>query len=330
MPNANTQKYQVKPYNSSLKDAWNTLVAQSKNATFLFNRNFMDYHQDRFQDASVMIFKNEKLVAVFPANSNGNIIFSHQGLTYGGLVFRSKLKFHSVLKIFKSLLQYYYSEGFKTLQLKQLPSIYSPIPNDALNYLMFILEAKLLKRDALSVVNQAANLPFSKDRKDGVKRGIKQGLIIKQETNFEAFWNTILIPNLKEKHNAKPVHSLKEIEKLHRLFPDNIKQFNVYHNNKLVAGTTIFETDMVAHSQYISGNADKNKLGSLDFLHNYLLKETFKDKPYFDFGISNKNQGKQVNAGLQYWKEGFGARTITQDFYTLPIKNHDKLTQVML
>jgi hypothetical protein len=98
----------------------------------------------------------------------------------------------------------------------------------------------------------------------------------------------------------------------------------------LVAGTTIFESELVAHSQYISGNSIKNELGSLDFLHNTLISYTFKDKKYFDFGISNENQGKNINEGLLYWKESFGARTIVQNFYEIETKNYKLLENVLI
>ena len=67
-------------------------MATAKNSTFLFHRDFMDYHQDRFDDYSLLIFKKEKLIAVFPANKIDEILYSHQGLSYGGLVFYKKHK----------------------------------------------------------------------------------------------------------------------------------------------------------------------------------------------------------------------------------------------
>lgn len=330
MQTSNSSEYTVQFYEPSFQQDWNSVVNMAKNSTFLFQREFMDYHQDRFEDASVLIFKNDKLMAVFPANKVNTSVFSHLGLTYGGLIYSAKLKFHTVLGMFKSLLLFYKSHGFDTLEIKQLPSVYSPIPNAELDYLMFILDAKLVRRDMLSVVKLSQKIPFSKDRRDGVKRAIKNNLVIKNDNLFDDFWNTILIPNLKEKHHVKPVHSLAEIKLLQQRFPNNIKQFNVYHNEKLVAGTTVFISKQVIHSQYISATTNKNQLGSLDFLHDFLLKKMFPDKAFFDFGISNENSGKQVNSGLLYWKEGFGARAVTQDFYTVAIANHKNLTHVML
>ena len=48
-------------------------------------------------------------------------------------------------------------------------------------------------------------------------------------------------------------------------------QFNVYKNNEIIAGTTVFESKNVVHSQYISANETKSETGSLDFLHHYLI-----------------------------------------------------------
>ena len=113
-------------------------------------------------------------------------------------------------------------------------------------------------------------------------------------------------------------------------FNNNIRQFNVYHENDLIAGATIFETKTTAHVQYISSNNTKNELGSLDFLFNYLIKNTFSDKLFFDFGNSNEENGQKLNKGLLYWKEGFGAKSISQDFYKIETLNFNNLDNLFV
>lgn len=303
-------------------------MSTAKNATFLFYRDFMEYHQDRFDDYSLMIYANGIIVAVFPANIKGTTLYSHQGLTYGGLVVSQTLKLHHFVAIFRELLTFLYNKHISVLKLKLIPSIYASVPSNEIDYLLYLTKSKLYRRDTLSVVVIDQQLNFSKDRLTGNKRGIKNNLVVKEVQCFKDFWNSILIPNLKIKHEVSPVHSLEEITLLKQYFPKNIRQFNVYYNDKIVAGTTIFESKYVAHSQYISSNDTKNKLGSLDFLHHYLIKEVFKSKKYFDFGISNQNL--QINAGLLYWKECYGARTLTQDFYEVSTKNHILLENVLI
>lgn len=323
--------YTIQKYKTEHKQLWNTFVSEAKNATFLFQRDFMEYHSDRFVDYSLLIFKAETLVAILPANREGDAIHSHQGLTYGGLVIKESLKLKDTLEVFKSVLQFLETEKITKCNIKLLPSIYTIAPSEALEYLLFILKSELYRKDVLSVIDyNAFPKMLSKVRKRGLKRAEKHGLTIKEEPNFEGFWNTVLIPNLEKRFNRKPVHSLAEIEKLHQQFPHNIRQFNVYYNGTIVAGTTIFETKTVAHAQYISATENKQELGSLDMLFHHLIHTVFKEKHYFDFGISNENQGKNINEGLLYWKESFGARTITQDFYSLNTANHNLLDGVLL
>ncbi|HLO73467.1 MAG TPA: hypothetical protein VK164_05985 [Flavobacterium sp.] len=324
------KNYVVKKYQSTNYSLWNEFVAAAKNATFLFHRDFMEYHSDRFQDYSLLIFdEKENLKAILPANKLGNTIYSHQGLTYGGLVLNQKSKLQDVLEITYNILRYLDENEVLKLHVKQLPSIYTNFPADEMEYLSFILNAKLVRRDSLSVLDLKTDYSFSKDRKQAINRGIKNNLKVKEETDFKTFWNEILIPNLEQKYNAKPVHSLEEINFLKSKFPNNIRQFNVYKDEVIVAGTTMFVYDKVAKPQYISGTSDKNGLGSLDFLYEFLICE-FKEKEYFDFGPSSEENGKKIKEGILFWKESFGARTIVQNFYEIETKNYPLIENVLI
>lgn len=296
----------------------------------MFKRDFIDYHKDRFEDHSLLVFKDKTLVSVLPANVFEETIHSHQGLTYGGLVIHRSLKLEETIGVFKAVLIFLNDQGIRRMDLKVIPAIYNDLPSDEIDYIMFLLDAQLTRRDTLCTVDLHANIQLSSSRQEGYKRAIRNGLSIKEEDRSDQFWQKILIPNLRLKYKVDPVHSLNEIMWLKERFPKHIRQFNVYQNDELVAGTTIFETKNVAHAQYISGNDESSKLGSLDFLYVHLIKEVFKNKRYLDFGISNENNGRNVNAGLQFWKEGFGTQTVMQNFYRVETKDHDKLNTIML
>lgn len=324
------KKYIIKRYEPKEYQRWNTFVSRAKNATFLFHRDFMEYHSDRFEDYSLVVLDNDKYVALLPANRAGDTVYSHQGLTYGGFVFSEKMKMREAIDVYRSVLDYLNADGITKLQLKSMPSFYCSYPAEEINYLLFLTQAKLWRRDLLSVIDLTKPFSLSKDRKQCMRRGIKNGLVIKEDLNFELFWNTILIPNLQRKHQVLPVHSLEEITKLQKLFPDNIRHFNVYHNGELVAGSTVFITDRVAHPQYISGNAKKNELGSLDFLYHYLITDVFKEQHFFDFGTSNESNGTKINEGLLFWKESFGTKTVVQDYHEIEIANAQLLDYVLI
>lgn len=324
------ENYKVEKYQADQKISWDSFVKEAKNATFLFQRDFVDYHADRFTDHSLLVYKKEKLVALVPANISGSELHSHQGLTYGGLVLGKKITFEESLEVFRSLLVFLKSEGISVLRLKLLPKIYHHLPSDEMDYLLFLVKATLVRRDFTSCVNYETPLKItSSNRLRGIKKGLKNKLQVREVSDFDAFWTEVLEPNLKQVHDQKPVHSLEEITLLQSRFPNNIKQFNIYKEDKIVAGATIFETSTVAHAQYISANEEGRKTGGLDFLFHHLLQH-FSNKNYFDFGISNEAQGMKVNKGLLTWKESFGGRSIVHDFYEIKTENHHLLNQLFI
>ena len=102
------KSYTIRKYQTSDYSLWNEFVANAKNATFLFHRDFMEYHQDRFEDFSLLIFDEKNtLKAILPANRVDDVLYSHQGLTYGGLILNQKTKFQDVIEMLFSLLCYY-------------------------------------------------------------------------------------------------------------------------------------------------------------------------------------------------------------------------------
>ncbi len=80
---------QTVKYDKRHKEEWDDFVCCSKNGTFLFYRDFMEYHSGRFKDHSLLFYEKDKPVALLPGNITGNIFYSHQGLTYGGFILSS-------------------------------------------------------------------------------------------------------------------------------------------------------------------------------------------------------------------------------------------------
>ena len=316
---------EIRTYTAKDKACWNRFIATAKNATFLFNRDFMDYHNDRFKDYSLLCFNDEKLVAVLPANVVEDTLYSHQGLTYGGLVFQEDTKLFDAFEMYKSVLIYLHQNNITNLNIKVIPTFYNLLASDELEYFMFKSNAKLLKRDVLMVIDYKHQLKFKKNRREGINKAKRYGLTLKVESNFDGFWNEILIPNLNKKHDVNPVHSLAEIKQLAKKFPDNIQQVNVYNGDTLVAGSTVFLTKTTIHPQYVSGNSDKNKFGSLDLLYDYIINHYRTDKQYFDFNISSEDNGAVINEGLIFWKEGCGARSVVANTYEVETKVGESL-----
>ena len=285
----------------------------------------MDYHNDRFEDFSLMVYKEEKLYAVLPANKKGETVYSHQGLTYGSFVLQDSAKLSNSFQAFKTILEFLFLEGINKLDIRLIPTFYNSLPSDELEYILFKAEASLVKRDVIMLINYQNKLRFQKNRREGINKAKRKGLTVKVDGDYDAFWNEILIPNLQSKHSASPVHSLDEIKLLASRFPNHISQVNVYKDDKIVAGTTVFLTKNVVHPQYVSGDLNKNVLGSLDFLYDFILDYYKEGRNYFSFNTSSEDNGELLNEGLLFWKESCGARPHIFNNYSIKTETYKTL-----
>ena len=70
-------------YTAEQKTVWDSFVATSKNGTFLFMRDYMDYHADRFADHSLMFYKGGRLIALLPGNESDDcLLYTSQSPRY--------------------------------------------------------------------------------------------------------------------------------------------------------------------------------------------------------------------------------------------------------
>ena len=314
------KKYSIRPYQESDYELWNTFVSAAKNATFLFHRDFMEYHKERFEDFSLLVFDKVKLVAVLPANRIENKVYSHQGLTYGGLVYASKLKIEKIEVILDLLFDFFKSKRIEHFYLHPIPSFYLGQGNAAIDFFLMKRGAQLYRKEMNMVAHLHQEIPISKSKLKHFRRTEVLGLRVVEETNFQPFWEKILEPRLAEKYDTKPVHSLAEIQLLHERFPKNIKQFSAYLEDKIIAGITIFEFENGVKSQYGATSKKGEKYRALDFLFISLLDVFQKrGKHFFDMGIVNDSGEKGFHSGLLQQKEELGCTVWNQDFYKIKL-----------
>jgi len=312
------RRWRVERYSPSQSIEWNRFVAAGKNATFLFNRDYMDYHADRFVDHSLIVSFDGQWIALLPANLRADgVLVSHQGLTYGGFVFKRDIHLAQALEATHAVMVALRAIGIDRLVYKRIPLFYNSLPDGEVDYAMFLLGARLVRRDTAIVVKTTDRLPLRRGKKSRINKGIRVGLQFRLDGDFEPFWSRVLGPRLAGKYGLEPVHSVDEIRLLAARFPGNILQFSAYLEDRIVAGVTIFETPMVAHVQYSAIAAEGEPLGALDALYEWLIGNRYKDKAFFDFGICNENDGQALNHSLLRSKEGFGARAYCHDFYEI-------------
>ncbi len=305
----------IRYYTQSDQKEWDSFVKEAKNSHFFFFRNFMEYHSARFKDASLLIYDaKDKLIALLPANRVKNKLYTHQGLTFGGLIVSPKMKSVIMLEIFEALKLFLQQEGITEVIYKAIPYIYHTKAAEEDRYALFVQDAKRIKTELSATIYLDKPLKYSNGRKWRLKKVKQAGLRIELSDDFTLFWK-LLNQILEKYHGAKPVHSFDEITKLHQHFPKHIKLYHVFLDEKLLCGGVVFENEDIAHLQYVANSDEGRKIGALDLLIDYLIKDVYSAKKYFDFGTSNEDDGRVLNHGLIDQKERFGASGVVHDTY---------------
>ena len=307
--------FSIKRYTPADKQRWNNYVTHARNATFLFYRDYMDYHADRFTDYSLLFYVGNRLHSILPANIVGSTLYSHQGLTYGGLIMNMDVTVSDVVELFRELNEWLQSVGITRVVYKPVPWVYHQHASEEDLYpLYWICNARIISRDVGTVIFMQQHLRWRKDRRRRLRNAKNNGIVVKRENDFRSFW-VVLDSNLQERYGVHPVHTVEEIELLHKRFPDNIVQYNAYYENKVVAGMTFYLSPQVLHGQYCSSTPLGKQMGAVDAIYEKSMYEDFSDYQYLDFGRSTEGDGSILNSGLVAQKEGFGGRTICYDTY---------------
>ena len=308
---------EIKRYKNEDFSIWNSFIAESKNGVFIFNRRFMEYHSDRYEDFSLIAFKKGNVIAVLPANIESDKVMSHGGLTYGGWVMGEEMTLLDMRETFLATKEFLKINGISSLLYKVVPSVFHRMPAQEDLYCLHDIGAVLVRRDVSTVLKMDAVKNYSSQRKRNIKKAVKNNLSVEESMEYREYY--VILSEALKFHNAKPVHSVSEMLHLADEFPQNIRLFVAKFDGRIVAGTVVFINTNIAHTQYLASSPIGRDMGALDLVLDHLITEVFCDKAYLSFGISTEQDGRFVNEGLISQKEGFGGRASVNDFYSLNI-----------
>ena len=319
-------RFRFTPYTPDDAPRWNALVARSPNATFLFDRGFMDYHADRFADASVLVWRGERLVALLPAHREGDRLASHAGLSYGGLVVAAPLGADATLGLMQGLLAWLAGQGVRSLLYKTVPHLYHQLPCEDDRYALYRLGAELVRRDVLSAIGpQPAHWPAARRRQITGAMRARQDLDLVEHAgccddaaaaDWAAYWQ-LLADELAARHESAPAHQLAEITLLAARFAGQIRLHLARRGPQVLAGLVLFDTATVRHVQYMAASPEARRCAALDRLAEAAIAQAQAAGRWFDFGHSNEDQGRVLNSGLAFYKESHGASAVVHDHYLL-------------
>lgn len=306
----------IKRYSDADVETWNRFNEQSKNPMFMFDRNYMDYHRDRFHDHSLMFYNDDELVAILPACERDGVLFSHAGLTFGGFITNEKMKQHTMNDCFAALIDYAKGQGWGEITYKTIPHMYHHQPAEEDWFALYANGGHLDTVDVSTVVNLSSPLKMPKGRKAQVSRARRESVEIQVPTDFDSYRQFIALENevLEARHDTHAVHTAEELKLLHDRFPDNIHLYAAIKDEKMIAGVVIYEYDQVVHTQYMAANDEARTIGALDLAVATIIEKYKSNKLWLDFGISTEHGHIYLNEGLAAQKEGFGGRT---NFYAI-------------
>jgi hypothetical protein len=293
----------INKYHPENATQWNTFIKQSINGTFLFDRNFMDYHSHRFDDHSLMIYEKEQLIGIVPAHVKENCFCSHRGLTYGiPVVLENRTR--AVIDV---VLEYLDNSAFVKAEFNLTPQFYN-IDNNILSSKLVENGFQISRMLHNMYIDLKVDLNISSKKSIGYRNGKFENLKIEKSVDFKSFWDLVLVPSLRARHNSKPVHSLEEIELLASRFPDYVIQHNVYRDQELLAGITFFIKGKNIKSQYAASSPAGMKTDAVGYIYMEAMKEYKKRGfSYMDLGPINESDGS-INEGLYRFKKQLGCK----------------------
>ena len=302
-------EFSLLPWGSDLRETWDAVVRASRNG------NFLDYHAHRFDEQSLLVLRKNRPVAVFPCNRLEDRIISHGGLTYAGLIYDDTVRAADALAIFGMLVERYRALRCRVLTYKAIPHLFHRYPAEEDLYALFRYGARVVRRDLSTVIRMDRRPGLSDSRKSTIRKAQRHGVTVLEGDFFDPFH--ALLAQAIRRFGATPVHSADEMRLLQNRFPGWIRLFGAFRDERLIAGALIFDFGHVAHSQYLASSEEGKALGALDLLLAHLLDREFAEREAFSFGISTEQEGRTLNEGLVFQKEGFGGRALVHDFYEI-------------
>ncbi|MGA7438407.1 MAG: GNAT family N-acetyltransferase [Luteibacter sp.] len=303
----------VRPYVAADESRWDAVVAQSRNGNFLHRRAYMDYHAERFTDASLLVEDDGNAVAVLPANRDRETVASHSGLTYGGLVALRGLRAEATLAAFEQIGAYYRREGVRRLVYKPVPHVFHVAAAEEDLYALHRLGATLVRRDLSSVLAPHESPAMNTMRRRAIARARTAGVATRVGADMAPFH--AMLAEVLRRHEAVPTHSLAELELLRSRFPDEIVLHEAHRGDELLAGVLVYDFGHTVHTQYLAASAAGRACGALSLLLADLVGGVYAQRHRFSFGVSTEDEGRVLNAGLVAQKESFGARAVVHDHY---------------
>jgi hypothetical protein len=280
--------------------AWDAFVRASRNGVFLFERAYMDYHADRFDDASLVV-EDERgaIVALLPAHRAGSDVVSHGGLSFGGLVMAERAGAAQAIDVLDAVVATLRGQGATRLLYRPVPHLYHRLPSEDDLYALHRLGARTVRVDLSTTIDLGRERAVGK----GLRHVLGSGLL-----------ETVL----QQRHGARATHRCAEMQALMARF-DRIVCCTAQAGGALLAGAVLYRYDGVLHTQYLAASDAGRDCGALDAVIEHAIERHGHACRWLNFGVSTTDEGRVLNRGLAAQKEMFGGRSTVLQTLELPL-----------
>ena len=309
-------------FSESKKTEWDLFIDSSNNGTIFHLRKFLSYHpKGRFSDHSLLAYKKGKLIGVIPAaikKIKDKVFFvSHPGLSVGSFVVQENLTISDSLLLTKTFVNYVSECGFDGIRVTMSPIVYQKRLSNYIDFSFFKCGFRYVSRELSSVLFLGENLEFNlkKFRPShlrAARSSLKKDIDVKKSNDYKTFYR-LLEKNLLLRHNVSPTHSLEELKKLAKLFPDRINLFSAKIKGKMIAGVINFILNKnTVLAFYICHDNSYKEYKPVNLLFYNIIDWAIKEKySTYDFGLFTVHE--IPNMGLGRFKENFGASGVFRD-----------------
>ncbi len=319
---------EIRLFEPQQSERWDAFVQESYNGTLFHERRFLSYHPpERFHDASLMFYRDGRLLAVLPAARRPGdaepLLVSHPGASFGGPVMRKGASLKETDELVRALIRWAGQNGYVGIDLTLPPAVYLKAPGNYLDFCLYKQGFRYRKREMSSVVPLPAGesevLPmFSPQARRAVRKAQKSDVLVTLSDDYAAFYR-ILERNLRLRHNVTPTHTLEELEMLVRLYPERIHLYAAQAEQRMIAGLVMFDaTPQTTLAFYISHDQDFQQYRAVNLLfYEVFCRYVRAGYRYLDFGLFSVDM--EPNWGLARFKEGFGALGVFRDSFVLKL-----------
>ncbi len=322
--------FSVIPFAAQHEQIFDAFITASRNGTIFHTRRFLAYHPaGKFQDASLLFFDGEKLVAVLPAaakEENGKkMLVSHPGASYGGLVLGEDISVTETGELMDSLIAYARAQKYAGISFLRLTpaSLQKSYSEDPL-YWAFQQGFRMTRCEMDGAIDfsgmkedQVLALLSGKCR-NMVRQAERAKIEVRLSNDFDSFW-PILESVLALRHGAKPTHTLAEIQKLHSLLPDGFRCLGAYREGKMVGGIVLVTIHQQAlYTLYMGQEYTAQQHHPIHLLLVEAMRLAIREKRrVLHLGVSTEDGGTKVNEGLFFFKESFGCRPVRRESFEI-------------